>query len=179
MLGSFFWQNGFFADFNFWAPPDFFADFAAGCILLIFVEESAQKNPPGKSPAKSSNFYRRKSRHIFFCRGTGPIEGMEGEGRGYGGGRKVIICFAHLPLHVSERERWCARKVAVFRSIVVQMILDTDLARFPSKSPRPFAQRTILSRQKFPWVDFGQKVALKTMDCTTPQRHLPPWRAWR
>ena len=35
-------------------PPDFFADFLAGFFPLIFVGKRAQKNPPGKSPAKSS-----------------------------------------------------------------------------------------------------------------------------
>ena len=41
-------------------PPDFFADFLGGFILLIFVGKSAQKNPPGKSPGKSSKFYTTK-----------------------------------------------------------------------------------------------------------------------
>ena len=41
-------------------PPDFFADFLAGFFLLIFVGKSAQKNPPGKSPGKSSKFYTTK-----------------------------------------------------------------------------------------------------------------------
>ena len=49
MLGPAFSSEGFFADFIF-EPPDFFADFVAGFFLLIFVGESAQKNPPGKSP---------------------------------------------------------------------------------------------------------------------------------
>ena len=40
-------------------PPDFFADFLAG-FFLIFVGKSAQKNPPGKSPAKSSKIYTTK-----------------------------------------------------------------------------------------------------------------------
>ena len=41
-------------------PPDFFADFLAGFFLLIFVGKSARKNPPGKSPAKSSKIYTTK-----------------------------------------------------------------------------------------------------------------------
>ena len=41
-------------------PPDFFADFLVGFFLLIFVEKSAQKNPPGKSPGKSSKIYTTK-----------------------------------------------------------------------------------------------------------------------
>ena len=59
-----FWQNGFFADFDF-GPLDFFTDFLAGFFLLIFVGKSAHKNPPGKSPAKSSKIYTNKNpRHI-------------------------------------------------------------------------------------------------------------------
>ena len=46
-------------------PPDFFADVVAGFFLLIFVGKSAQTNPPGKSPAKSSKIYHNKNpRHI-------------------------------------------------------------------------------------------------------------------
>ena len=41
-------------------PPDFFADFVAGCFLFIFVRKSVQKNPPGKSPTKSSKIYTAK-----------------------------------------------------------------------------------------------------------------------
>ena len=40
-----FWQNGYFADFL-RGPPDLFADFVAGLVLLIFVGKNAQKNPP-------------------------------------------------------------------------------------------------------------------------------------
>ena len=47
------WQNGIFVDFYF-GPPDIFAGFVTGFFLLIFVGKSAQKNPPGTSPAKSS-----------------------------------------------------------------------------------------------------------------------------
>ena len=50
-------------------PPDFFADFVAGFFLLIFVGKSAQKNPPGKSPAKSSKFYTTKIPDTFLQRG--------------------------------------------------------------------------------------------------------------
>ena len=50
------WQNGFFADFYFWA-----AGFSRQIFfLLIFVGKSAQKNPPEKSPAKSSKIYTTK-----------------------------------------------------------------------------------------------------------------------
>ena len=46
-------------------PPDFFAGFLAGLFLLIFVGKSAQKNPPGKSPGKSSKIYATKSSNTF------------------------------------------------------------------------------------------------------------------
>ena len=58
-VGVGFWQNGVFGDF-FCGPPDFLADFVVGFFLLIFVGKSAQKNPPGKSPAKSSKIYTTK-----------------------------------------------------------------------------------------------------------------------
>ena len=48
------WQNGFFADSYFWAAGFFSRTFSPDFFLLIFVGKSAQKNPPGKSPAKSS-----------------------------------------------------------------------------------------------------------------------------
>ena len=50
-------------------PPDFSADFLAGFFLLIFVGKSAQKNPPGKSPAKSSKIYTTKIPDTFLQRG--------------------------------------------------------------------------------------------------------------
>ena len=58
-LGSGFGRTDFSRIFIF-EPPDFFADFLAGFFLLIFVGKSAQKNPPGKSPAKSSKIYTTK-----------------------------------------------------------------------------------------------------------------------
>ena len=65
-----FWQNGFFADFYFWA-----AGFVRGFCRRIFSPhfcggKSAQKNPPGKSPAKSSRIYTTKIPDTFLlCRG--------------------------------------------------------------------------------------------------------------
>ena len=67
-------QNGFFADFYFWAArffsrilsPDFFSSF--------LWEKSAQKNPPGKSPAKSSKIYTTKIPDTFLQRGPGQQE---------------------------------------------------------------------------------------------------------
>ena len=64
ILGPAFGRTDFSRIFIF-EPPDFFADFLAGFFLLIFVRKSAQKNPPGKSPAKSSKIYTTKIlRHI-------------------------------------------------------------------------------------------------------------------
>ena len=62
-------QNGFFADFYFWAAgfssrifsPDFFSSFLWG--------KSAQKNPPGKSRSKSSKIYTTKIADTFLQRG--------------------------------------------------------------------------------------------------------------
>ena len=59
MLGPAFGRTDFSRIFIF-EPPDFFADFLAGFFLLIFVGKSAQKNPPGKSPGKSSKIYATK-----------------------------------------------------------------------------------------------------------------------
>ena len=53
-----------FADFYFWAA----GFFLAGFFLLIFVGKSAQKNPPGKSPAKSSKIYTTKIPDTFLQR---------------------------------------------------------------------------------------------------------------
>ena len=62
----------FRADFYFWAAG-FFRGFLAGFFLLIFVGKSAQKNPPGKSPAKSSKFYTTKIPDTFLQRGRTKI----------------------------------------------------------------------------------------------------------
>ena len=50
-------------------PQDFFADFVAGFLLLIFVGKSALKNPPGKYQAKSSKIYTTKIPDTFLPRG--------------------------------------------------------------------------------------------------------------
>ena len=59
-----FWQNGFFADFYFWAAGIFSRILSPDFSHRFW--KSAQKNPPGKSPAKSSN--KSPTR---FCRGGG------------------------------------------------------------------------------------------------------------
>ena len=46
--------------------PDFFREFCRRIFLLIFVGQSAQKNPPRKSPAKSSKIYTAKIPDDFF-----------------------------------------------------------------------------------------------------------------
>ena len=68
ILGSALGRTDFSRIFIF-EPPDFFADFVAGFFLLIFVGKSAQKNPPGKSPTKSSKFYTTKIPDNFLQRG--------------------------------------------------------------------------------------------------------------
>ena len=67
LLGSVFGRTDFSRVFIF-GPPDFSADFLAGFFLLIFVGKSAQKNPPGKSPAKSSKNYTTKIPDTFLQR---------------------------------------------------------------------------------------------------------------
>ena len=59
ILGPAFGRTDFLRIFIF-EPPDFFVDFLAGFFLLIFVGKSAQKNPPGKTPGKSSKIYTTK-----------------------------------------------------------------------------------------------------------------------
>ena len=70
MLGSDFGRTDFSRIFIF-GPPDFFVDFVAGFFLLIFVGKSGQKNPPGKSPAKSSKIYTTKIPETFLQIGQG------------------------------------------------------------------------------------------------------------
>ena len=67
LLGPAFGRTDFSRIFIF-EPPDFFADFLAGFFLLIFVGKSAEKNPPGKSPGKSSKIYTTKNPPPHFCR---------------------------------------------------------------------------------------------------------------
>ena len=60
-------------------PPDFFADFLAGFFLLIFVGKSAQKNPPRKSPGKSSKIYTTKIPDTFLQRGRAKLKFLPAE----------------------------------------------------------------------------------------------------
>ena len=59
ILGPAFGRTDFSRIFSF-EPPDFFADFLVGFFILIFVGKSAQKNPPGKFPGKSSKINTTK-----------------------------------------------------------------------------------------------------------------------
>ena len=69
-----FWQNGFFADFYF-LGRGFFRGFSRRIFSPHFCgEKSAQKNLPGKSPAKSSKkLHSKNPRHIS----------AEGPGQGF------------------------------------------------------------------------------------------------
>ena len=71
LLGSVFGRTDFSRILIF-GLPDFFVDFVTGFFLLIFVGKSAQKNPPGESPAKSSKIYATEKSPTHFCRGAGP-----------------------------------------------------------------------------------------------------------
>ena len=63
-----FWQNGVFADFYFWAARS-----SRGFCRLnfFFVGKGAQKNPQGKSPAKSSKIYTTKIPDTSLQKGPG------------------------------------------------------------------------------------------------------------
>ena len=87
LLGSVFGRTDFSRIFIFW-PPDFFADFVAGFLFFIFVGKSAQKNPPGKSPAKSSKIFTTKIPDTF-CRGAVPTFERRRFSQKSGGNRPV------------------------------------------------------------------------------------------
>ena len=55
--------------FLFLSRPGFSRGFCRRVFLLIFVGKSAQKNPPGKSPAKPSKVYTTKIPDTFLQRG--------------------------------------------------------------------------------------------------------------
>ena len=61
-----FWQNDFSRSFNYWA-----AGSSRRIFSPHFCGKSAQKNPPGKSPANPPKFIQLKS-PTHFCRGAGP-----------------------------------------------------------------------------------------------------------
>ena len=82
-----FWQNGFFADFYFLGPPDFFADFIAG-FFLIFVEKVPRKilqENPQQNPLK----YIQQKSPTHFCRGAGPNSQLQPEGQNVRGGTRL------------------------------------------------------------------------------------------
>ena len=60
-LGPDFGRMDFFADFYFWAAGFFSRIFSPDFFSSFFVGKSAQKNPPGKSPGKSSKIYTTKT----------------------------------------------------------------------------------------------------------------------
>ena len=74
LLGSVFGRMDFSRIFCF-GPPDFVADFVAG-FFLIFVGKSAQKTPPGNSPAKSFKIYTTKIPDTFLPRGRAKFCGF-------------------------------------------------------------------------------------------------------
>ena len=67
VLGSVFGQNGCFADFCFWAAG-FFRGFCLQILSPHFCGKNTQKNPPGKSPAKSSEICTTKIPDTFLQR---------------------------------------------------------------------------------------------------------------
>ena len=71
LLGSVFGRTDFSRILIF-EPPDL----VAGFFLLIFVGKSAQKNPPGKSPTKSTKFYTTKIPDNFLQRDQGKLCGL-------------------------------------------------------------------------------------------------------
>ena len=83
LLGPAFGRTDFSRIFIF-EPPDFFADFLAGFFRLAFVGKSAQKNPPGKSPGKSSKIYTTKILQHISADWPGQILSRKGIAR-YGG----------------------------------------------------------------------------------------------
>ena len=65
------WQNRCYADFYFWAAR-FFREISRRILFSSSLrEKSAQKNPPGKSPTRSSKIYTTKS-PTHCCRGAAP-----------------------------------------------------------------------------------------------------------
>ena len=103
-LGSDFGRTDFSRIFIF-EPPDFFADFVAGFFLLIFVGKSAQKNPPGKSPAKFSKTYTTKIPDNFLQRGQAKI--FDPLSRYRGSGASARPCRLSRPLQTNRRELYC------------------------------------------------------------------------
>ena len=68
LLGSIFGRTDFSRIF-FFGPQDFFRGFSRRIFSPHFCGKSAQKNPPGKSPAKSSKICTTKIPNTFLQRG--------------------------------------------------------------------------------------------------------------
>ena len=107
-LGSVFGRTDFSRIFIF-GPPDCFADFLAGFFLLIFVGKSAQKNPPGKSPAKSSKIYTTKIPDTFLQRvrpnNLSPIPVM-----------RPVLVLLHFPCFQRSSALWVSCNIDSERS---------------------------------------------------------------
>ena len=69
-LGAVFGRTDF-SRISIFGPPDFAADFLAGVFLLIFVGESAQKNPPGNPRQNPPKIAQQKSPTHFWRGGVG------------------------------------------------------------------------------------------------------------
>ena len=107
MLGSVSGRTDFSRIFIF-GPPDFFAD------LLIFVGRSGQKNPPGKSLAKSSKFYTTKILQHISADWPGqqlPCNYPHREGN-FERGKDALSCGGRGSLGANLGEGGCESKIA-------------------------------------------------------------------
>ena len=119
ILGPAFGRTDFSRIFIF-EPPDFFADFLAGFFLLIFVGKSAQKNPPGKSPGKSSKIYTTKILQHISADCPGQLIGQMGVE-----GKVSCASFAFLqPMEESTTHplwQWLTQLAPKLQQLVVQL----------------------------------------------------------
>ena len=89
-LGSVFGRTDFSRIFIF-EPPDLFADFVTRFFLVVFIGKSAQKNSPGRSPAKSSKIYTTKIPDTFLQRDQAKTS-RDCPGNGWGSN---FLCVVH------------------------------------------------------------------------------------